>query len=230
MVAAGGDLGTHRATHGANRKIGCQSDGSKKLISAATGFLTGLSLIVAIGAQNAFVLRQGLRREHVFAIVLFAAVSDAVLIIVGIAGLGAVIQGYPIALEVIRYFGAAYLIWFGVSALRRALNPSALEAGQGSGISIAKAIATVAALTYLNPHVYLDTVILLGGIGNQFGSERWLFAIGAATASFVWFFSLGYFAKLLSRFVSSPKFWRILDGFIALVMFSIAVLLLTYEF
>jgi len=200
------------------------------LISAATGFLTGLSLIVAIGAQNAFVLRQGLRREHVFAIVLFAAVSDAVLIIVGIAGLGAVIQGYPIALEVIRYLGAAYLIWFGVSALRRALNPSVLQAGQGSGISIAKAIATVAALTYLNPHVYLDTVILLGGIGNQFGSERWLFAIGAATASFVWFFSLGYFAKLLSRFVSSPKFWRILDGFIALVMFSIAVLLLTYEF
>lgn len=200
------------------------------MISAATGFLTGLSLIVAIGAQNAFVLRQGLRREHVFAIVLFAAVSDAVLIIVGIAGLGAVIQGYPIALEVIRYLGAAYLIWFGVSALRRALNPSVLEAGQGSGISIAKAIATVAALTYLNPHVYLDTVILLGGIGNQFGSERWLFAIGAATASFVWFFSLGYFAKLLSRFVSSPKFWRILDGFIALVMFSIAVLLLTYEF
>ncbi len=200
------------------------------MISTATGFLTGLSLIVAIGAQNACVLRQGLRREHIFAIVLFAAVSDALLIIVGIAGLGAVIQGYPLALEVIRYFGAAYLVWFGVSALRRALNPSALEAGQGSGISLGKALASVAALTYLNPHVYLDTVILLGGIGNQFGSERWLFAIGAATASFAWFFSLGYFAKLLSRFVSSPKFWRILDGFIALVMFSIAVLLLTYEF
>ncbi len=200
------------------------------MISATTGFLTGLSLIVAIGAQNAFVLRQGLRREHVFAIVLFAAVSDAILIIVGIAGLGAVIQSYPLALEVIRYFGAAYLVWFGVSALRRALNPSSLDAGQGAGISLGKAIATVAALTYLNPHVYLDTVILLGGIGNQFGAERWLFAIGAATACFVWFFSLGYFAKLLSRFVSSPKFWRVLDGFIALVMFSIAVLLLTYEF
>ncbi len=200
------------------------------MISATTGFLTGLSLIVAIGAQNAFVLRQGLRREHVFAIVLFAAVSDAILIIVGIAGLGAVIQSYPLALEVIRYFGAAYLVWFGVSALRRALNPSSLDAGQGAGLSLGKAIATVAALTYLNPHVYLDTVILLGGIGNQFGAERWLFAIGAATASFVWFFSLGYFAKLLSRFVSSPKFWRVLDGFIALVMFSIAVLLLTYEF
>lgn len=200
------------------------------MISATTGFLTGLSLIVAIGAQNAFVLRQGLRREHVFAIVLFAAVSDAILIIVGIAGLGALIQSFPLALEVIRYFGAAYLVWFGVSALRRALNPSSLDAGQGAGISLGKAIATVAALTYLNPHVYLDTVILLGGIGNQFGAERWLFAIGAATASFVWFFSLGYFAKLLSRFVSSPKFWRVLDGFIALVMFSIAVLLLTYEF
>ncbi len=200
------------------------------MISATTGFLTGLSLIVAIGAQNAFVLRQGLRREHVFAIVLFAAVSDAILIVVGIAGLGAVIQCYPLALEVIRYFGAAYLIWFGVSALRRALKPGALEAGQGSGISVGKAVATVAALTYLNPHVYLDTVILLGGIGNQFGTERWLFAAGAATASFVWFFSLGYFAKLLSRFVSSPTFWRVLDGFIALVMFSIAVLLLTYQF
>ena len=200
------------------------------MISAGTGFLTGLSLIVAIGAQNAFVLRQGLRREHVFAIVLFAAVSDALLIVVGIAGLGAVIQSYPLALEVIRYFGAAYLIWFGVSALRRALRPSALEAGEGNGVSLGKAIATVAALTYLNPHVYLDTVILLGGIGNQFGAERWLFALGAATASFVWFFSLGYFAKLLSRFVSSPKFWRVLDGFIALVMFSIAGLLLTYEF
>ena len=200
------------------------------MISATTGFLTGLSLIVAIGAQNAFVLRQGLRREHVFAIVLFAAVSDAILIVVGIAGLGALIQSYPLALEVIRYFGAAYLIWFGVSALRRALKPGALEAELGSGISLGKALATVAALTYLNPHVYLDTVILLGGIGNQFGAERWLFAAGAATASFVWFFSLGYFAKLLSRFVSSPKFWRVLDGFIALVMFSIAVLLLTYEF
>ena len=200
------------------------------MISATTGFLTGLSLIVAIGAQNAFVLRQGLRKEHIFPIVLFASISDALLIIVGIAGLGAVIQGYPLALEVIRYVGAAYLAWFGVSALRRAVKPGSLEAGSGSGITLGKAIATVAALTYLNPHVYLDTVILVGGIGNQFGDERWLFAFGAATASFVWFFSLGYFAKLLSRFVSSPKFWRVLDGFIALVMFSIAVLLLTYEF
>lgn len=200
------------------------------MISTFTGFFTGLSLIVAIGAQNAFVLRQGLRREHVLGIVLFAAVSDALLIIVGIAGLGAVIQSFPIALEVIRYVGAAYLIWFGVSALRRALKPGILEAGGGAKISLGKAIATTAALTYLNPHVYLDTVILLGGIGNQFGDERWLFAVGAATASFVWFFSLGYFAKLLSRFVSSPKFWRVLDGFIALVMFSIALLLLTYEF
>ena len=200
------------------------------MISATTGFLTGISLIVAIGAQNAFVLRQGLRKEHIFAIVLFASISDALLIIVGIAGLGAVIQGYPLALEVIRYVGAAYLAWFGISALRRALKPGALEAGSGSGITLGKAIATVAALTYLNPHVYLDTVILVGGIGNQFGDERWLFAFGAATASFVWFFSLGYFAKLLSRFVSSPKFWRVLDGFIAVVMFSIALLLLTYEF
>ena len=200
------------------------------MIAALTGFATGLGLIIAIGAQNAFVLRQGLRREYVFPIVLFAALSDALLIIVGIAGLGALIQGFPIALEVIRYAGAAYLTWFGISALRRAMKPSTLEAaGEGKGTLIG-ALLSIAALTYLNPHVYLDTVILLGGVANQFNDDRWVFGIGAATASFVWFFSLGYFAKFLSRYVSSPKFWRVLDSFIALVMFTIAVLLLFADF
>jgi L-lysine exporter family protein LysE/ArgO len=200
------------------------------VLAASTGFLTGLSLIIAIGAQNAFVLRQGLRREHVFAIVLFASVSDALLILVGIAGLGALIQGFPFALEAIRYLGAAYLIWFGVSALRRAIKPGFLEAGEQKAGSLKAALATTAALTFLNPHVYLDTVILLGGIGNQFGPDRWLFGAGAAISSFVWFFALGYFAQLLARFVSSPRFWRYLDGFVALVMFTIAILLLTYDF
>jgi len=200
------------------------------VIALLTGFATGLGLIIAIGAQNAFVLRQGLRREYVFPIVLFAALSDALLIIVGIAGLGALIQGFPLALEVIRYAGAAYLMWFGISAVRRAIKPATLEAASEGKGSLVGALASIAALTYLNPHVYLDTVILLGGVANQFSDERWVFGIGAATASFVWFFSLGYFAKFLSRFVSSPKFWRVLDSFIAVVMFTIAVLLLFADF
>ena len=200
------------------------------MIAALTGFATGLGLIIAIGAQNAFVLRQGLRREYVFPIVLFAALSDALLIVVGIAGLGAVIQGFPFALEVIRYVGSAYLIWFGISALRRAIKPSSLEAASDSKGSVAGALLSIAALTFLNPHVYLDTVILLGGVANQFNDDRWLFGLGAACASFVWFFSLGYFAKFLSRYVSNPKFWRVLDSFIAVVMFTIAVLLLFADF
>ena len=200
------------------------------MIAALTGFATGLGLIIAIGAQNAFVLRQGLRREYVFPIVLFAALSDALLIAVGIAGLGAVIQGFPFVLEVIRYVGAAYLTWFGISALRRAIKPSSLEAASDSKGSVAGALLSIAALTFLNPHVYLDTVILLGGVANQFNDDRWIFGLGAACASFVWFFSLGYFAKFLSRYVSNPKFWRVLDSFIAVVMFTIAVLLLFADF
>lgn len=200
------------------------------MIAALTGFATGLGLIIAIGAQNAFVLRQGLRREFVFPIVLFAALSDALLIVVGIAGLGALIQGFPLALEVIRYAGAAYLTWFGISAVRRAIKPATLQAATDGKGSLMAALLSIAGLTYLNPHVYLDTVILLGGVANQFADERWIFGLGAATASFAWFFSLGYFAKFLSRFVSSPKFWRVLDTFIALVMFSIAIILLTSDF
>lgn len=196
------------------------------MIAVLTGFVTGLGLIVAIGAQNAFVLRQGLRREHVFPIVLFAAVSDALLIVVGIAGLGALIQGYPLALEVIRYAGAAYLTWFGIGAVRRSIKPAALEAATEGKGTLAASLLSIAALTYLNPHVYLDTVILLGGVANQFANDRWIFGLGAATASFAWFFSLGYFAKFLSRFVTKPSFWRVLDSFIALVMFSIAGILL----
>jgi L-lysine exporter family protein LysE/ArgO len=121
-------------------------------------------------------------------------------------------------------------MWFGVSAVRRAIKPATLEAASEGKGTLLGALASIAALTYLNPHVYLDTVILLGGVANQFSDERWVFGIGAATASFVWFFSLGYFAKFLSRFVSSPKFWRVLDSFIAVVMFTIAVLLLFADF
>lgn len=195
------------------------------MIASVAGFFTGLSLIIAIGAQNAYVLRLGLMRHHVFAAVLFCAISDALLIIAGVAGLGAVIQQLPLLLELFRYAGAAYLIWFGISAVRRALKPSSLEA-QGEALPLIKTLATMAALTWLNPHVYLDTVILLGSIGNQFTPNQWWFALGAAAGSFVWFFSLGYGAKLLSRFMASVRFWQVLDVIIALVMFSIALTLL----
>ena len=195
------------------------------MFASVAGFFTGLSLIIAIGAQNAYVLRLGLMRHHVFAAVLFCAVSDAILIIAGVAGLGAVIQQLPLLLEVFRYAGAAYLIWFGSGAVRRALKPSSLEA-QGEALPLIKTLGTMAALTWLNPHVYLDTVILLGSIGNQFVPNQWWFALGAATASFVWFFSLGYGAKLLSRYMASVRFWQVLDSLIAVVMFAIALSLL----
>ena len=195
------------------------------MFASVAGFFTGLSLIIAIGAQNAYVLRLGLMRHHVFAVVLFCAVSDAVLIIAGVAGLGVVIQQVPLLLEVFRYAGAAYLIWFGIGAVRRAINPKTLEA-QGEALPLIKTLATMAALTWLNPHVYLDTVILLGSIGNQFVPNQWWFALGGAAASFVWFFSLGYGAKLLSRFMASVRFWQVLDMAIAVVMFTIAGTLL----
>jgi L-lysine exporter family protein LysE/ArgO len=195
------------------------------MFASVAGFFTGLSLIIAIGAQNAYVLRLGLMRHHVFAVVLFCAVSDAVLIIAGVAGLGAVIQQVPLLLEVFRYAGAAYLIWFGIGAVRRAINPKTLEA-QGESFPLVKTLGTMAALTWLNPHVYLDTVILLGSIGNQFQPNQWWFALGGALASFVWFFSLGYGAKLLSRYMASVRFWQVLDMAIAVVMFTIAGTLL----
>lgn len=199
------------------------------MLAIPAGFLTGLSLIVAIGAQNAFVLRQGLRRQHVLAVVLICAFSDALLIILGIAGLGAVINSMPILIEVFRYGGAAYLLWFAYGAIRRAMKPSVLEESQAKADSLKQTVVTVLALTYLNPHVYIDTVLLLGSIANQF-DERWLFAIGAASASFIWFFTLGFGASWLGKFVKNPVFWRILDGFIAIVMISIAAMLLTFQF
>lgn len=195
------------------------------MIALTTGLLTGLSLIVAIGAQNAYILRLGLSRQHVFIAALFCSLSDALLIVLGIAGLGALIQSLPILLEVFRYAGAAYLTWFGISAVRRIFTKQGLESNGQTG-SLKKILLALAAITYLNPHVYLDTVILLGSIGNQFGADRWWFALGGATGSFIWFFSLGYGAKLLAKYVSRPIFWKILDSLIALVMFSIAGTLL----
>ena len=145
-------------------------------------------------------------------------------------GLGVAIMSLPVLLEVFRFGGAAYLVYFAVTSFRRALKPQALEAGGAKAGTLASALTTAAALTYLNPHVYIDTVLLLGSIGNQFGDDRWLFAFGAATGSLIWFFSLGFGAKLLSGFVTRPSFWKYLDISIGLVMLAIALMLLTYNF
>jgi L-lysine exporter family protein LysE/ArgO len=189
------------------------------------GLLTGLSLIVAIGAQNAFILRQGLLKKHVLAIVLICAISDATLIIFGVFGLGTLIAALPWLLEVIRWVGVAFLIWYGSTSLRRFMKNESLKAAEAGSGNLKQTVITTLALTFLNPHVYLDTVIFIGGIANQFGDQKWFFALGAVTASFVWFFSLGFGARKASVLVSKPTFWKILDVFIAAVMFSLAITL-----
>lgn len=190
------------------------------------GLLTGLSLIVAIGAQNAFVLRQGLLRKHVLPIVLICAFSDAALIVIGVLGLGSLITLLPWLLEVIRWVGVAFLFWYGSTSLKRFMKNESLEAAQSGSGTLKQTVLTVLALTYLNPHVYLDTVIFIGGIANQFQEDKWFFVMGAVTASFIWFFSLGFGARKASVLVSKPAFWKILDVFIAAVMFSLALALI----
>ena len=194
------------------------------LITALAGLGFGLSLIVAIGAQNAFVLRQGLRREHVLAVVLVCALSDAVLILLGIAGAGAVIEAVPVVLTVVRYAGAAFLLVYGLLAARRALRPAALTAdGPAVRASLAATVGTTLALTWLNPHVYLDTVVLLGSIANTHGDGRWWFGVGAVLGSIIWFTALGYGARLLQPVFAKPAAWRVLDAVIAVVMVALAV-------
>jgi L-lysine exporter family protein LysE/ArgO len=238
--------------------------------SMLAGLGLGLSLIVAIGAQNVFVLRQGIRREHVFAIAAICALSDLVLIVVGVSGIGAVLSAVPWLVEVIRWAGAAFLIGYGALAARRALRPSgevlvaggeapvddgdaseatdapesadaragtpAASDGPGASVSatatltrrsttLAAAVLTCLALTWLNPHVYLDTVFLLGSVANTHGDGRWAFAAGAGIASILWFFGLAYGARLLGGVLGSPRAWRVLDGLIAVVMVVLGVLL-----
>lgn len=200
------------------------------MLALVPGFVTGLSLIIAIGAQNAFVIRQGLLRQHVLLIVAICAISDATLIFLGTGGLGTLIQSKPSLLEFIRWFGVIYLTWFGVRSIRSAFKNQSLEATAGSTISKSAIVSTCLSLTFLNPHVYLDTVILLGSIANQFENNRWFFAMGASFASIVWFTSIGYGARAASRFMSKPIFWKILDSLIAVVMFTIAISLAFYDF
>ncbi|WP_346386814.1 LysE/ArgO family amino acid transporter [Nocardioides sp.] len=191
--------------------------------SAATGLVTGLSLIVAIGAQNAFVLRQGLARQHVGVVVLVCAASDLVLILAGVSGIGTVVESAPWALDVVRWLGVAFLSWYGMSSLVRARRAAGLQAALGNGLSRRSAVLRAVALTWLNPHVYLDTVLLLGSIANQQGPDgRWWFALGACVASIAWFSGLGFGARLAHRVLASPRAWQVLDVLIGLTMLAIA--------
>jgi L-lysine exporter family protein LysE/ArgO len=193
--------------------------------TALAGFGTGLSLIVAIGAQNAFVLRQGIRREHVAAVALLCSVADAALILAGVTGIGTIVERAPVLLDVVRWAGAAFLLAYAVLALRRAVRPGELHAATGGApVGLRPVLLTAAALTFLNPHVYLDTVLLLGSIANQHGHDgRWVFALGATAGSLLWFFGLAYGARRLAPLFARPSAWRVLDGVIAAVMAAIAL-------
>ncbi|AZZ41964.1 amino acid transporter [Acidipropionibacterium jensenii] len=190
------------------------------------GLATGLGLIIAIGAQNAFVIRQGLRRDQVAAVVAICFLSDVVFICAGTAGIGALMAHADWLLVGLRWVGAAYLTWFGVSSLRQAAHPGALEARGPTGDRRAVLLGCLA-VTWLNPHVYLDTVVMLGTIANQHGHPgRWVFAAGAATGSLTWFAVLGFGARALAEPLSSPRVWRGLDLAIGLMMLYLAVRLL----
>lgn len=183
------------------------------------GFGTMITLIVAIGAQNAFVLRQGLRRHAVAQVVAVCAISDAILVAVGVAGFGAIVKAFPAAITVAAVVGGLFLLGYGFLAARRAFRPSALNAAPETS---SRPVLTALALTWLNPHVYLDTLLLLGSIA----AGRWLFGVGAVTASITWFVALGYGARLLSPLFAKPRSWRVLDGLIAAVMITLGATLI----
>jgi len=190
------------------------------------GFGLGLSLILAIGAQNAFVLRQGIRREHVWAVVMTCAISDAVLIAAGVAGFGALARAVPWLEPVMRWGGAAFLLVYGAQAFRAAWRGGeALRVRDTQAQSARAAVLTCLALTWANPHVYLDTVVLLGSISAQYESHSG-FALGAMLASFVFFFTLGYGARLLAPLFARPNSWRVLDLGVGVVMWMVAAALL----
>jgi L-lysine exporter family protein LysE/ArgO len=196
------------------------------LSSASSGFLTGLSLIVAIGAQNAFVLRQGLRRHHVLLVVGVCAISDLALILAGVAGIGTIVERAPTVLVAVRWFGVAFLLGYGLVAARRAVRGGYLEAAADSQLSGRAVLATALAFTWLNPHVYLDTVLLVGSIASTHGAPgRWWFAAGACAASLSWFTALGFGARVLTPMFRRRNAWRLLDGGIAVVMLTLAALL-----
>ncbi|MFQ6397639.1 LysE/ArgO family amino acid transporter [Nocardia sp. KC 131] len=198
---------------------------SSAALAAISGLGFGLSLIVAIGAQNAFVLRQGLRGEHVFAVVAVCAVSDVVLIAAGIGGFGMVVTSVPAVVVIARYAGAAFLAGYAAIAARRAFSAGALNAATtGASVALGATVATCLALTWLNPHVYLDTVVLLGSFASTYAApDRWFLGVGAMLGSVIWFTALGYGARLLGPMFARPMAWRVLDSVIALVMVGLAL-------
>jgi len=192
------------------------------------GLGTGLGLIVAIGAQNTFVLRQGILRAHVPAVIAICTLSDAALIGLGVAGVGGVVRRWPAAVTAVALLGAGFLLTYAAFAARRALRPSAMTPDTADPAGTRRAaVLTCLALTWLNPHVYLDTALMLGTVGTGFGALRWWFAAGAVLGSLLWFTALGYGARVLSRVFARPRAWRVLDGLIAVTMAGLGVTMLT---
>ncbi|WP_423488186.1 LysE/ArgO family amino acid transporter [Mycobacteroides sp. PCS013] len=189
------------------------------------GFLTGMSLIAAIGAQNAFVLRQGIRSEYVLPVVAVCITGDFLLIAAGIGGLGGLIAATPSLLTVAKVGGAAFLICYGLLAARRALRPGTLIPAESNPARLGAVLMTALAITFLNPHVYLDTVVLLGSLANAHKDARWLFGAGALIASVVWFVGLGFGARYLAGLFQRPGTWRVLDAVIAVVMITLGLTL-----
>lgn len=190
------------------------------------GYLTSLSLILAIGAQNAFVLRQGIRREHVGAVVALCALSDALLIALGVAGFGAVTAALPWIVPAMRWFGAAFLAWYGLQSLRAARHGGeALMPAADAPAALGKVLATCALLTWANPHVYLDTMVLLGSISTHYAPEEAWFGLGAAAGSLSFFAALGFGARLLAPIFAAPRAWVVLEIAVGLTMWAIALTL-----
>jgi L-lysine exporter family protein LysE/ArgO len=200
------------------------------MIAFLPGLFTGLSLIIAIGAQNAFVIRQGLTRKYVLLAVLVCTLSDWILISAGVAGLGALIVQLGWLLELLRWFGVAYLLWFAYGSVRSAFKNDSMKIGAEKSGNFQQVFTAAMAITWLNPHVYLDTVILNGSIANTFGVNAWFFGFGAMAASAIWFFGLGFASKAAAGIMSKPSFWKVLDLTIAAVMVTIAGLLAFYRF
>ncbi|WP_395793369.1 LysE/ArgO family amino acid transporter [Aquimonas sp.] len=198
------------------------------LATALAGFVASAGLIIAIGAQNAFVLRQGLQGRHVSLVVAVCMLGDIGLILCGVVGIGALVLEWPGLLQALRYGGAAFLAVYGLMAAQRAWRGTGgLDPAQQGPTSWRHVLLSALAFTFLNPHVYLDTMVLLGSLSTQYpGSARWAFAAGACSASVVWFSSLGFGARLLLPVFRRPLAWRVLDGFIAVFMLTICLLLL----
>jgi L-lysine exporter family protein LysE/ArgO len=188
-----------------------------------TGFAMSAALIMAIGSQNLFVLRQGLKREHVGPIVLFCGCADAILILAGVGGVGVILAALPQLTLALTVGGALFLSWYGFKAFQRMMSPEVMSVSAQGGVTLGRAMAATAGFTFLNPHVYLDTVLLMGAAGSAHAPAlRPVFVAGAATASIAWFAALGYGARILTPLFSRPTSWRILDAIVGVTMFALA--------